>query len=98
MAQDLRHDICLRLMIIDNQDDLVHDASLSAHPSHRNGRTRCSRRSLCKRLPDPFQRSPLPDRAAALPYAPYGSRGGQRPEACELPALNPSAMNRPIDA
>jgi hypothetical protein len=68
MAQDLRHHIRIRLMMTDNQDGLVHDASLSGHPSHGNGRTRCSRRSLCKRLPDPFQHSPLPDRAAVPPY------------------------------
>jgi hypothetical protein len=64
MAQDLRHHIRIRLMMTDNQDGLVHDASLSGHPSHGNGRTRCRRRSLCKRLPDPL----------TLPAA--GLRGG----------------------
>ena len=67
MAQDLRHHIRIHLMITDNQDGLVHDASLSTHPSHGNGRKRYSRRSLWKRVRDPFQRSPLRDRAA-LPY------------------------------
>jgi hypothetical protein len=50
MAQDLRHHIRLRLMIIDNQDDLIHDPANRSPGARRTRAAAPSAAVLCEIL------------------------------------------------